>query len=105
MNMTGYPTLDPKATGRKIRELRRERHIKVGDIAEYMGFESQQAIYKWQRGDSLPTVDNLFALSRLFGTPIDDILIGMGEDDESPPEDGEGGEAGSEFFHLLMQIW
>lgn len=49
-----------------------------------MGFESDQAVYKWQRGDSLPTVDNLYALSRLFGTSVDDILRGSREEDESP---------------------
>lgn len=49
-----------------------------------MGFESEQAVYKWQRGDSLPTVDNLYALSRLFGTSVDDILRGSREEDESP---------------------
>ena len=48
-----------------------------------MGFESDQAVYKWQRGDSLPTVDNLYALSRLFSTSVDDILRGSREKDES----------------------
>lgn len=47
-----------------------------------MGFESEQAVYKWQRGDSLPTVDNLYALSRLFGTSVDNILRGNKERDE-----------------------
>ncbi len=69
-----YPILDLAATGNRIKELRRERHLKVSDIASFMGFESEQAVYKWQRGDSLPTVDNLFALCRLFGTTAEDIL-------------------------------
>lgn len=83
MNNMTYPTLDPIATGRKIRELRRENHIKVDDIVSFMGFESQQAVYKWQRGESLPSVDNLYALSRLFGTTVDDILVGCEEEDPS----------------------
>ena len=69
-----YPIIDLKATGERIRTLRKTRHITVAEISEYMGFESEQAVYKWQRGDSLPTVDNLFALSRLFETSIEDIL-------------------------------
>ncbi|MBR5572829.1 MAG: helix-turn-helix transcriptional regulator [Oscillospiraceae bacterium] len=36
---------------------------------------SQQAIYHWQRGTCLPTVDHLCALSHLFNVPMDDILI------------------------------
>ena len=79
-----YPVLDTKATGARIRELRKARHLKVEDVARFMGFESEQAVYKWQRGDSLPTVDNLYALSRLFGTTVDDILVGSIERDESP---------------------
>lgn len=80
-----YPVLDAKATGARIRELRKARHLKVEDVARFMGFESEQAVYKWQRGDSLPTIDNLYALSRLFGTTVDDILRGnMSKEDESP---------------------
>lgn len=79
-----YPVLDVKATGARIKELRIFHQLKVGEVAHFMGFESEQAVYKWQRGDSLPTVDNLYALSRLFGTSVDDILIGSKEEDESP---------------------
>ncbi len=79
-----YPVLDPKKTGARIRQLRIESHLKVDDVARFMGFETGQAIYKWQRGDSLPSIDNLYALSRLFGTTVDDILKGTRE-----PNDGE----------------
>lgn len=72
--MTHYPILDLEATGRQIKKLRMEKHMSVTDICEYMGFENPQAVYKWQRGESLPSVDNLFALSRLLETPIDNIL-------------------------------
>ena len=79
-----YPVLDMVATGARIKELRIQHHLRVEDIAEYMGFDTGQAVYKWQRGESLPTVDNLYALSRLFGTSVDDILRGTKEaDDES----------------------
>ena len=76
---TAYPVINMRETGRRICELRKERGITVRMLCEYMGFTEPQAIYKWQRGDSLPTVDNLFALSRILGTSIEDILIG---DDE-----------------------
>lgn len=79
-----YPVLDAKATGARIRELRKSKNLRVEDISRFMGFESDQAIYKWQRGDSLPTVDNLYALSRLFETSVDDILRGSRGEDESP---------------------
>lgn len=74
-----YPVLDVKAIGARIRFLRKKNNLKVADVADFMGFETEQAIYKWQRGDCLPTVDNLFALSQLFGTTVDDILVGEKE--------------------------
>ena len=79
-----YPVLDAVATGRRIKELRNASHLRVEDVAHFMGFESPQAVYKWQRGESLPTVDNLYALSVLFGTSIDNILRGSKEEDVSP---------------------
>lgn len=79
-----YPVLDAKATGARIKELRKANHLKVEEVARFMGFESEQAVYKWQRGDSLPTVDNLYALSRLFQTTVDDILRGSREEDDGP---------------------
>lgn len=77
-----YPVLDMKATGARIRELRMSHHLTVEQVATYMGFESEQAVYKWQRGDCLPTVDNLYALSKLFETSIENILIEQQEEAE-----------------------
>ena len=76
-----YPVLDAKATGKRIKELRQQCCLRVEDVARFMGFESEQAVYKWQRGDSLPTVDNLYALSVLFNVSVDGILRGSKEED------------------------
>lgn len=45
---------------------------------------TRQAVSKWENGESLPTVDNLYALSRLLHTSVDDILIGEKERDDEP---------------------
>ena len=70
-----FPVIDPVATGRNIVRLRTERGMTVRDLQEYFGFEEPQAIYKWQQGKSLPTVDNLYALGALLEVPMDDILV------------------------------
>lgn len=78
--------VDMHATGDKIKQLRKQNHYKVFDLANALGLESEQAIYKWQRGQCLPSADNLVRLSILFGCHIDDILVHnmtTGED-ESP---------------------
>ena len=102
-----YPVLDARATGARIRELRVANHLKVEDVARFMGFESEQAVYKWQRGDSLPTVDNLYALSILLRTTVDDILRGKEEKDENPSLPLFKGEICGKrkillFFHLFV---
>lgn len=83
-----FPVLDAKETGKRIKELRMACNLTVEKVAEFMGFESVQAVYKWQRGDSLPTLDNTYALAALFGTTVDDILRGsieMERDNEPSP--------------------
>ena len=75
MSMPLFPVIDPVATGANIRRLRRERGLTVRDLQAYFGFEEPQAIYKWQHGQSLPTVDNLVALSAILCVPIDGILV------------------------------
>lgn len=80
MCSTVFPTIDLKATGKRISSLRLEKGYSVKDLQDFFGFEQPQAIYKWQWGQSLPSVDNLFALSRLFNTSIDDILVESDKD-------------------------
>ena len=76
MDYPKFPVVDAKAIGARIHYLRKKNHFRVDDISEFMGFGTPQAVYKWQRGDSIPTVDNLLALSSLFGTTVDYILKG-----------------------------
>lgn len=75
MTRTQFPTIDLRATGENIIRLRKSNGLTVRELQEYFGFEEPQAIYKWQQGKSLPTVDNLFALSHLFGVSMNDILV------------------------------
>ena len=73
--MKMFPVIDPVATGENIVRLRKQRGLTVRDLQNWFGFEEPQAIYKWQWGKSLPTVDNLLALSTLLEVPIDAILV------------------------------
>lgn len=74
-NNEKYPSIDAVATGRRIRELRISNSLRVSDLVDFLSLSSFQAVYKWQRGDNLPSIDNLFALSQLFHTPMEEILI------------------------------
>lgn len=70
-----FPSIDLVKTGNNITKLMKEKNIKVSDLQEAFGFEYPQAIYKWKRGECLPTLDNLIILSSIFGVPIDKIII------------------------------
>ena len=74
------PRIDMKATGANLERLRRSRGLSVRDVQQYFGFEQPQAIYKWQYGQSLPSVEHLYALSRLLDTPMESILVEMDQD-------------------------
>lgn len=69
------PVVNMEKTGQNIAMLRKQRGISVRQLQDLMGFATPQAIYKWQHGESLPTVDNLVALSVIFAVPIDAILV------------------------------
>ena len=75
MDLKTFPVIDLVATGNNIRRLRMERGLTVRELQSYFGFEEPRAIYKWQKGESLPTVDNLYALGTLFEVPMDQILV------------------------------
>ncbi len=69
------PAIDMAATGRNIMRLRMSAGMTVQDLQNIFGFSTPQAIYKWQRGVSMPTLDNLVVLAVVFRTPLDDIVI------------------------------
>ncbi len=76
MNM--WPVIDMAATGQNIVRLRKRAGLTVRDLQRIFGFSSPQAIYKWQRGAAMPTVDNLVVLAAVFGVTINDIIICSG---------------------------
>jgi len=70
-----FPIIDLKLTGENITRLRKNAGLSVHDLQKAFGFSSPQAIYKWQNGVSLPTVDNLIVLAAILNVRIDDILV------------------------------
>ncbi len=73
--MCFFPTVDLAGTGANIARLRKAAGLSVHDLQVIFGFNSPQAIYKWQNGAALPTVDNLIILADVLGVKIDDILV------------------------------
>lgn len=73
--MFTIPAIDMAKTGQNIVILRKKAGLTVRDLQNAFGFGTPQAIYKWQQGLALPTIDNLVVLAALLGVKIDDILV------------------------------
>ena len=73
--MFKYPVINLIETGKNITRLMQKNGLKVTDLQEVFGFEYPQVIYKWKRGECLPTVDNLIILAALFKTTVDEIIV------------------------------
>lgn len=83
--MAPFPQIDVRATGQNIDWLLKQHHISIRTLQAFFGFDSPRAIYKWLRGEHLPSVDHLYALGKLLNTPLQDILIGQSQDDQDVP--------------------
>lgn len=66
--------IDTVATGATIKAMMKKRNLTVIDIQSRCCLQTQMAVYKWLRGDSIPTIDNLVILAELFGCKIDDLI-------------------------------
>lgn len=73
--MITIPAIDMAKTGQNIVDLRKKAGLTVRDLQDVFGFGTPQAIYKWQQGLALPTIDNLVVLASLLGVKVDDILV------------------------------
>ncbi len=73
--MVNLPVIDMVRTGQNIGRLRKQAGLSVKDLQDIFGFATPQAIYKWQQGVALPTIDNLVVLAAVLQVRMDDILV------------------------------
>ncbi len=73
--MVNLPVIDMRRTGQNIGRLRKQAGLSVRDLQDIFGFATPQAIYKWQQGAALPTIDNLVVLAAVLQVRVDDILV------------------------------
>lgn len=59
--------------GQHIQELRKGLHLSQEELGEKMGI-SRQAISKWEADQTIPDLDKLIALSKLFGLTVGQLL-------------------------------
>ncbi len=82
----------------RIQQLRKEAGFSQEALAEMLGI-SRQALGKWESGASLPTLENLTQLAKIFHLSIDELITGQHE-----PKNGEDNPAlHSETVNTLLQ--
>ena len=59
--------------GEKMQKLRKQKNWSQETLAEKLGV-SRQAVSLWERGESMPEIDKLIPLARLFGVTADYLL-------------------------------
>lgn len=67
--------IDNQIVGRNITMLRRKMKLTQQRLAAIVNV-SHQAVSKWERGVTLPDVQTMLDLGRLFGVSIEQLLTG-----------------------------
>lgn len=73
-------------TGKRIRRLRVENGYQVTDIQRIIGLASPQSVYKWERGDNLPSIDSAVILAWIFDITVEDLFV-LNDSDEGLDEE------------------
>lgn len=70
-----YPVIDMRATGKWLRYICKRKGISVATMQRDLGLSSNQAIYAWFNGKSLPNLDNYCALGKLLQISLDNMIV------------------------------
>ena len=81
-NTFHYPEIDTKKTGRRIRNLCFQKGLTVAQIQDFLFIGSNQCIYSWFCGRTLPKLDSLYALASLLEVTMDDLIVKVEEKDD-----------------------
>ena len=68
--------IDKVKTGQQIRLLMEKRGVTVRDVKNALSLACVQSVYNWLDGQSMPTLDNLYALSDLLKVPMAMLVYG-----------------------------
>lgn len=69
-----FPIIDVEKFGNRLKKLCAQKQITANDLKDFLNLGSVQAVYLWMEGKRLPSLDNLYALSRYLEVPVDTLL-------------------------------
>ena len=74
-----FKSINMKGTGTNIKRLMTENGFTIDELMQITGISTRQAIYKWFRGESIPSIEVLLVLSEIFGKNVNELLVLDGE--------------------------
>ena len=94
--------IDKVRTGQQIRLLMEKRGVTVRDVKNALSLACVQSVYHWLDGQSMPTLDNLYALSDLLKVPMDMLVYGNRRYDPGK-NIPEGAERLFRYYRLIQE--
>ena len=74
-------SINMEKTGANIRRLIKASGYSVRDIMAITGISTEQAVYKWYRGESIPAIETMLILCNALGIEINELLVIDGDFD------------------------
>lgn len=81
MERDAYIALDSILTGRRIKSLIMEKGYSVRKLQLLLNLSCPQPVYRWIKGQTLPSVDHLYMMHRIFGVHMEEMLVAKDEAD------------------------
>lgn len=98
--------IDAVRTGAQIRKYMDLRGLSVEDVKDYLSLGCVQSVYHWLHGKSLPSLDNLYVLSRYLQVPMDVLVVGIADNgltQEKTSAVKEGGDRRLLYYYQRLQ--
>ena len=70
-------SIDMESTGRMLKRMIKKSGYKIKELQDYLNLSCPQPIYRWCNGTVLPSIDHLYALSKLFHVHMEDMLVSV----------------------------
>ena len=71
----GDISINMEATGANIKRLVKASGYSVRDVMAITGISTEQAVYKWFRGESIPAIETMLILTNALGIEIRELLV------------------------------
>ena len=68
-------SIDTIKTGQNIKKYRKRKGLSVDKVSKELNLNAVQSVYKWERGDCVPRMDNYLALCVLFNVSLLELLV------------------------------